>query len=59
MLCMQGKSLEAALDLETLGRLGLDGKWTSLNAPGTETPLPHPYLKLDEFPFPIISPLGL
>ena len=27
-------------------------------APGTETPLSHPILKINEFPFPIISPLG-
>ena len=33
-------------------------KWSSLNAPGTETPLSHSILKLDEFPFPIIGPLG-
>ena len=32
--------------------------WSRLNAPGTENPLSHPILKLDEFPFPIISPLG-
>ena len=33
-------------------------KWSSLNAPGTETPLSHPILKLAEIPFPIIGPLG-
>ena len=33
-------------------KMGLKGcKWSSLNAPGTETPLPHPYWKLQEFPF--------
>ena len=36
----------------------MDCKWSSLNAPGTQTPLSHPILKLGEFPFPIISPLG-
>ena len=35
-----------------------DCKWSSLIAPGTKTPLSHPILKLDEFPFPIIGPLG-
>ena len=33
-------------------------KWSSLNTPGTENPLSHSILKLDESPFPIISPLG-
>ena len=33
-------------------------KWSSLNAPGTQSPQSHPYWKLGEFPFPIISPLG-
>ena len=33
--------------------------WSRMNAPGTPTPLSHPILKLGEFPFPIISPLGL
>ena len=33
-------------------------KWSSLSAPGTETPLSHSILRLDDFPFPIISPLG-
>ena len=33
-------------------------KWASLKAPGTESPLSHPVLKLEEFPFSIISPLG-
>ena len=38
---------------------GLTGcKWSSLNAPGTQTPLSHPILKLGEFPFLSISPLG-
>ena len=36
---------------------GLMGcKWSSLNAPGTETPLSHSVLELGEFPFPIIRP---
>ena len=33
-------------------------KWSSLNAPGTENPLSHPFLGLGEFPFPFIGPLG-
>ena len=33
-------------------------KWSSLNGPGSETSLQHPFLKLDEFPFLHISPLG-
>ena len=33
-------------------------KRSSLNVPGTETPLSHPILKLDELPFPIISRRG-
>ena len=38
---------------------GLKGcKWSSLNVPGTENPLSHPLFGLDEFPFPIIGPLG-
>ena len=38
---------------------GLMGcKWSSLNAPGTENPLSHSLLGLEEFPFPIIGPLG-
>ena len=40
-------------------KMGLRGcKWSSLNAPGTENPLSHPLFGLDEFPFPIIGPLG-
>ena len=43
----------------SLNKRGLKGcKWSSLNAPGTENPLSHPLLKLDEFPLPIIGPLG-
>ena len=34
-------------------------KWSNMNSPGIETPLSHPILKLDEFPFPIIGPLGV
>ena len=30
-------------------------KCSSLNGPGTATPLSHPILKLDESPLPIIS----
>ena len=43
-----------------LDRMGSTGcKWSSLNVPGTENPpLSPPILELDEFPFPIISPLG-
>ena len=33
-------------------------KWSSLNAPGTENPLAHLLLWLEEFPFPIIGLLG-
>ena len=39
MLCMQGKSFEAAFHLETLGRRVLDGKWSSLNIPRHLNPL--------------------
>ena len=38
---------------------GLKGcKWARFNGPGTENPLSYPILKLGEFPFLIISPLG-
>ena len=38
---------------------GLKGcKWSSLNAPGTETPLSHPFLKLGELPSEVIG-IGL
>jgi len=30
-------------------------KWSSLNAPGTQTPLSHPVLELEEFPFSILG----
>ena len=33
-------------------------KWSSSNAPGTETPLSHPFLELGDLPFLSISPLG-
>ena len=34
-------------------KMGLKGcRWSSLNAPGTETPQSHPYWELGEFPFP-------
>ena len=39
--------------------MGLKGcKWSSLNTPGTKTPLSHPFMKLGESPFLTISPLG-
>ena len=34
-------------------------KWSSLNAQGTENPLSHPLLGLEEFPFPSIGSLGV
>ena len=34
-------------------------KWSRLNGPGTENPQSHPFLKLGEFLFLIISPLAL
>ena len=38
---------------------GLMGrKWSSLNAPGSETHMSHAVFELEEFPFPIIGPLG-
>ena len=36
----------------------MGGKWSSLNAPGTENPLSHSVLELEEFPFLIIGLLG-
>ena len=33
-------------------------KWSSLNAPGTETPLSHSLLGLEEFPFPLLALWG-
>ena len=33
--------------------------WSSLNVPGTGIPLSHPILKLEDFPFLIIGPLGV
>ena len=42
-----------------LSKSGSTGcNWSSLIAPGTENHLSHPILKLDEFHFPIIGPLG-
>ena len=32
--------------------------WSSMNVPGTGSPLVHPILKLDDLPFLIIGPLG-
>ena len=38
---------------------GLKGcQWSSLNAPGTEIPLSHPFLELAKLPLLTISPLG-
>ena len=52
---MKVKKLENLYD-----NIGLKGcKWSSLNTPGTENPLSHSILKLDESPFPIISPSGV
>ena len=34
-------------------------KWSNLNPPGTETPLSHPYWKLQEFPFSHNWPSGV
>ena len=40
-------------------KISLTGcKWSTLNAPGTQTLLSSPFLELFEFPFLIISPLG-
>ena len=39
-------------------RCAKGSKWSSLDAPGTQSPLSHSILELDEFHFPIISPLG-
>ena len=40
-------------------KMGLKGcKWSSLNAQGTENHLTNPYLKLSDFPFLTISPVG-
>ena len=39
-------------------KMGLKGcKWSSLNAPGTETPQSYPYWERENLPTPIISPL--
>ena len=39
-----------------LNKIGLKGcKWSTLNAPGTETPQSHPYWELGEFPFPYMD----
>ena len=39
---------------------GLKGcKWSSLNAPGTQTPLSHSVLKFAKWPFSIIGSLGV
>ena len=40
-------------------KMGLkDCKWSSLNAPGTQNPLSHPFLELGKVPLLTISPLG-
>ena len=39
-----------------MGSMGC--KWSSLNAPGTENPLSHSILKLDESPFPLLALWG-
>ena len=40
-------------------KIGLKGcKWSSLKAPGTETPLSHPYWEREILATSIISPLG-
>merc|ERR1712079_848077 len=40
-------------------KMGLKGcKWSSLNAPSTQTPLSHSVLEVDFSPFLTISPLG-
>ena len=50
---MKTKKLQSFQD-----KMGLKGsKWSSLDAPGTQSPLSHSILKLDEFHFTIISPL--
>ena len=42
-----------------LNKMSLKGcKWSSMNVPGTETPLSHSLLELDECSFPNIGPLG-
>ena len=52
---MKVKKLENFQD-----KRGLMGcKWSSLNVPSTENPLSHPVLGLEDFPFPIIGPLGV
>ena len=46
--------------LETFqNKMGLKAcKWSSLNAPGTETPQSYPYWELGEFPFPNMDKTG-
>ena len=40
-------------------KMGLKGcKWSSLNAPGTETPQSHPYWELGDSPFPLLALWG-
>ena len=54
-------SLKGMKDLNerlTATDLVCNGKWSSLNAPGTETPQSYPYWEREILPTPIISPLG-
>ena len=40
-------------------KMGLKGcKWSSMNAPGTRTPLSHPFLELDFSPFSLLALWG-
>ena len=48
--------LPITYDGENVVKIGC--KWTILNASGTGSPLSHPFLELDDFPFLIIGPLG-
>ena len=51
---MKVKKLEIFQD-----KSGSEGcKWSSFNGTGNQTTLSHPILRLEEFPFPIIGPLG-
>ena len=48
------------LDMENpLNKISFEGcQWSSLNATGTEKPLSHPFLELDDFPFPLLALWG-
>ena len=57
------KNWPPSMKLEKLKKYGkksglMGCKWSNLNAPGTESPLSHPVLNLDEFSSPIIAHLG-